>query len=352
MKFKRSLFMVFLAIILVVAGCSSSNDSNNAKSDEGDKKAAENYPEKNINGIIQWGEGGATDIFSRAIASIAEKELGKSIIMTNKTGASGAVAAQYVYDQKADGYHLLFVADQLPIYGVLGISKLNFNDFYPVLLFGRTVPVIAVPKDSPYQTLEDLFKDAENNPGKVKIGVASPGSSGQVVASMLALERNIKFNQVPFDGNGPALTAMLGGHVDVTVQNIVEVLDYVKNGDVRILAVVNDERVEQFPDSPTIAEVDPNFEKYVPWGSWFGVLVKKDTPDEIKEKLVDAFSKAYKDPEFQKVLEQSATVPLGIHGDEAYDFVEKWQSVTAWIIHDSGESIASPEEFGIPRVEE
>lgn len=351
MKFKRSLFMVFLAIILVVAGCNSSNDNNNAKNDAGDKKAAENYPEKNINGIIQWGEGGATDIFSRAIASIAEKELGKSIIMTNKTGASGAVAAQYVYDQKADGYNLLFIAEQLPIYGVLGISKLSFDDFYPILLFGRTVPVIVVSKDSPYKTLEDLFADAEKNPNKIKFGVASPGSVGHVVASMVALERNVKFNQVPFDGNGPALTALLGGHVDVTVQNIVEVLDYVKKGDVRVLAVVNDERVEQFPDAPTLGEIDSKFEKYLPYGSWFGVVVKKETPDEIKEKLVNAFQKAFKDPEFQKVLEQSATIPLGISADEAYEFVKEWQSVTAWIIHDSGESKASPEEFGIPRVE-
>lgn len=350
MKFKSSLIMVFLAIILVVAGCGS-NDSNDSKEDSGSDKAASNYPDKNINGIIQWGEGGATDIFARSIAKIAEKELGKSMIMSNRTGASGAVAAQYVHDQKADGYNLLFIAEQLPIYGVLGISELDFDDFYPINIFGRTVPVITVAKDSPYQTLEDVFKDAEKNPNKVKFGVASPGSQGHVVASMLALERGLKFNQVPFDGNGPALTAMLGGHVDITVQNIVEVIEYVKNGDVRVLAVVNDEPVEQFPDAPTLGEVDSKFEKYLPWGSWFGVVVKKDTPDDIKQKLVEAFDKAYNDPEFQKVLEQSATVPLGIHGDEAYEFVKNWQSTTAWIIHDSGESKASPEEFGISRVE-
>lgn len=348
MKLKSSLLMMFIVLLLVVVGCGSNDEQVDSSGD----KQATNYPERNINGTIQWGEGGATDIFSRAIAQFAEKELDTSIIMNNRTGASGAVGAQYVYDQKSDGYNLLFIAEQLPIYGVLGISELSFDDFYPINIYGRTVPVIAVAADSPYETLEDVFNDAEQNPGKVKIGVASPGSQGHVVASMMALERDIAFNQVPFDGNGPALTAMLGGHVDITVLNTVEVLDYVEKGDMRILSVVNDEPIEQFPDVPTLGEIDPSFEKYLPWGSWFGVAVKKDTPDEVKEKLVEAFDKAFNDPEFQEVLETSATLPLGLHGEEAMEFINDWQSTTAWIIHDSGESQASPEEFGIPRIDE
>lgn len=360
MNFSKQLSWIFviLSMLFLVVGCNSTSSNgessvakeNAGKSSESGEETTINFPERDLNGIIQWGEGGATDIISRTIAPLAEEYLGKSIIMTNRTGASGAIAAQYVNDQKPDGHNLLFSTEGQALFNVLGISKLGYDDFYPVSILGRTVSVVAVKADSSYETLEDLLQSAEENPGEVKIGSSGPGSNSHIMATIFSQERGLKFNMVPFDGSGPALTAMLGDHVDVTILNVIDAVEYVKSGDIRILTVFNDTKVEQFPDVPPIVKIDPAYEKYLGWTEFFAVVVKKDTPDEIKATLVEAFRKAFEKEEFQDRLSQYAIIPMGIHGDEADIFIDRFQSVTAWLLYDAGELDISPEEFDIPRI--
>lgn len=344
-KLKGGMLLAFLALILILVGCSESSNSDS------DNETASNYPERDLNGTIQWGEGGATDIISRTIAPLAEDALGKSIILTNRTGASGAVAAQYVYDQEADGHNLLFATEGQALFGVLGVSDLGYDEFYPINILGRTVSIVAVPADSPFETMEELLEYGQKNPEELKLGSSGPGSNSEVVANILSLEKDVEFNSIPYDGSGPALTAMLGGHVDLVILNVIDAIEYVESGDIRILTAFNDTEVEQFPGVPPIVEVDSSFEKYLGWTEFFGVFVKKETPDDVKETLVKAFQTAFETEEFQERLEQSAIVPMGIHGEEADEFIKNFQSVTAWILHDSGSAKVSPEELGIPRID-
>jgi tripartite-type tricarboxylate transporter receptor subunit TctC len=118
-----------------------------------------------------------------------------------------------------------------------------------------------------------------------------------------------------------------------------------------VLAVVNDKQVDAFPGVPAIGEVDPAYQKYMPWGSWFAVAVHKDTPQEIVDKLVEAFDAANKAPEFQERLKQTESIPMGISGQEALDFINRWTSITAWILEEAGAAKVSPEELGIPKPE-
>ncbi|MEW9673007.1 tripartite tricarboxylate transporter substrate binding protein [Ammoniphilus sp. 3BR4] len=348
---RKSLISVITAsMVLMMVGCSSQNNPANANPGEAAKETVD-YPTKTITGVIPWGAGGATDTISRAIAPIAEKQLGQSIILTNKAGATGAIGMEYVADKKSDGYNLLFTAENAAIYGVLGVSKLGFQDFYPINIMARVIPTIVVSADSKYQTMNDLVKDALANPGKVKMGSTGPAGQPFVVTTMLGSVTNTEYNMVPFDGEGPALTALLGGHIDVTVAGFTAAYENAKAGKVRILSVINEERIEQLKDVPAIAEAVPEMAKFLPWGPFYGVWVKNDTPDDIKKALVDAFAKAQQDPQFQNFLKQSGAVSVGLSGDEAIKYWQEWQSTTAWLLHDTGEAKVSPAELNIPKKE-
>lgn len=346
-----SVLVCLFLLSLLLVGCGQS--TNNETDSEGtDGEAQIEYPTKNINGVIMWGSGGATDNVARGVAPIVEEHLGTSLVMTNRAGATGAIATQYVYDQDADGYHLLFGAENPALYGVLGLSERDFKEFYPVSIFGRGVGVIVVPADSKYNTLEELIEDAQANPGQVKMGSTGEGGIVHVVSSMLAAEKEgLQFNMIPFDGEGPGLTALIGNHVDVTIAGHSAAVEYENAGKVKVLAVVNDTPIEELPDAPALVEIYPEYEKYLPWGPFYGVWVKQETPDQIKQQLVDAFQLAQEDENFQSLLHQLGAIPMGVYGAEAQEFLNQWQSTTAWVLHDAGVTEVSPEELGIPRVE-
>lgn len=310
------------------------------------------YPAGDLNGYIAWGAGGATDTISRTICVMAEKELGHKIVLQNKTGASGGIATEFVYRQKSDGYSLLFNAENPPLYGVMNISNIDYNQFYPVLLFGSQTAVITVPPESKYQSVTDLISDAKSRPGKISIGITGAGGLPFNVAAMFDATSGIQFNQVPFNGDADVLAALMGGHVEVSVANYSAVAELAKAGKVRILTVMANERLDAEPDVEAIGEVLPEYQKYFPWGAFFGVFVDKRCPDKVKQKLVESFTAAYNSDYFQTYLKDNHILPLGLSGDEASRYITRWQSVSAWLLEDSGAAVVSPVELGIPRIEE
>jgi tripartite-type tricarboxylate transporter receptor subunit TctC len=333
---KRGVVFSVIASLLLVTACTS--NSSEPK-----------YPTKPIEVIVPFGAGGGTDLVARAAAIVAEKKLGQPISITNKPGATASVGTQYVFDKKSDGQTLLFSAENPAIYGVLQLSERSFEDFYPVNITARGIATITVPQNSKYQTLNDLINDVKANPSKVKMGTSGPGGLSFMVSTMLDSISKTKFNMVPFDGDGPILTALLGNHVDVSVIALSAAIENAKAGKVRVLAVVNDQKVKELPNVPAVTEILPDMKKFLPWGPFYGVWVKKDTPDYIKQTLVNAFAESTKDPEFLKVLERMAVVPMGISGNEADKFWRDWQSTSAWLLQDSGVAKVSPETLKIPQ---
>ena len=307
------------------------------------------FPEKNLLGVIMWGAGGATDVVSRAITPYVEPVLGKEIVLENKPGATGAVSTQYVNARPSDGYTLLYGAENPQLHKVLGVADLDYADFYPVNILARGVGVIVANNDMPWQSFKELVEDARARPGEIKMGGTGPGGLPHVVGALLETVTDFEVTAVPFDGEGPGLTALLGGHVDFMPVGVGAAAEHVKAGRVKPLAVVATEELDLMPGVPPITAEFPEFGNYLPWGPFYGIFVKRDVPDEAKATLVAAFKQGAEDPEFQKLMTDRGNIMMNISGNEADEFLKRWQSVTAWLLQDAGAAKASPEEFGIPR---
>lgn len=306
------------------------------------------YPEKNINGYIQWGAGGGLDGVARSITPLAESHLGRTVVLQNRTGATGAIATTFVTTQAGDGYSLLYAAENPAIYRVLDLSPLSFNDFEPIIIPVEGTVVICVNPDTPYQTIQDLV-EASTKDAKIRMANSGTGGLPYVAAAMMKTIHGSKFNFIQFDGDGPGATAVMGGHADVMPLALSTSVEYIRGNRLRGLAVLRTERVPQLPDVPAITEIYPEYAKYLPWGPFYGVFVKKDTPADVVAKLTDSFLKAANDSRFQEYVSAVGGVGINLTGDAAKEYLKKFEATASWLVYDAGGAKKSPEEFGIPR---
>ena len=312
---------------------------------------AGDYPEREVLGVVMWGAGGATDTVARAVNPAAEEALGKPIVVLNKSGGAGAISTAFVNAAPADGYTFLYGAENPQLHPVMGVADLDYSKFYPVNILGRGVAVIAVNADSKYKTMQDLLADIKANPGVVKMGSTGPGGLPSTISALIKNSADFDVTAIPFDGEGPGLTAMLGGEVDFMPTGISAAAENVKAGKMRVLAVVNTEPVATLPDVPAITDAIPEMSKFLPWGPFYGVFVRQDVPDDVKAKLVATFDTAAKSETFQTLMANKGNIIMNISGDEAAAFLKKWQQVTAWALQDTGAAKVSPETLGIMRAE-
>ena len=184
-----------------------------------------------------WGAGGATDVVARAVTPHAEQALGKKIVLVNKAGGTGAISTNFVNNAPSDGYTLLYGAENPQLHQVLGIADFGYEKFYPVNVLGRGVAVIVVKNDAPWNSVKDFVEDAKKRPGKLKMGSTGPGGLPHTVGSMLNSITKFQVISVPFDGEGPGLTALLGGHVDMMPVGAGAAAENIKAGRVKALAV-------------------------------------------------------------------------------------------------------------------
>ncbi len=310
---------------------------------------AADYPTKDLQGVIMWGAGGATDNVARALTPNVEPFLGKQIILINKPGGTGAISTQYVYSRPADGYTLLFGAENPQVHRILKLSNLDYKDFYPINILGRGVGVIVANKNMPWKSFKDLIEDARKHPGKIKMGSTGPGGLPYTVGAMTKSITAFDVTSVPFKGEGPGVTALLGGHVDFMPAGITAVREHIRAGRVKALAVVADTPIPGLEEIPLITKDFPEFKKYLPWGPFYGVWCKREVPSDIKKILVAAFHKGASQTKFQAFLKDFGTVPMNISGEEADRFLKKWQAVTCWMYEYAGAAKVSPAKLGIAK---
>ena len=307
------------------------------------------YPEKAIQGIIQWGAGGSTDVVMRSITPHAEKILGGSVVMQNMTGGVGAIALKYVGAQAADGYTLLMGAENPQLYKVMGLGDSDYADFTPINLIARGVPLLVARPDAPYNTFAELVAYIAAHPNEVKFGSTGPGGLPSVITAMLTSEVALPVIAVPYDGDGPALTALQGGAIDVMPAVLGAAIEGIRAGRMKPLVLIDTTANPALPDVAPITEAYPAYAKYLPWGPFFGIFVKNGTPDAVVDKLQAAFGEATHNPEFVALIEGRGFSMLNLAGEDARSFLTNWQKTTAWLVFDAGAAKFSPADFGIAR---
>lgn len=314
--------------------------------------AQADYPERDIHATIPWGAGGLTDLVARTLIPFAEEELDASIVPHNRPGGGAVIGVNYVRQQRPDGYNLLVGTQDTTLYPVLGVADFAYEDFTPINVIGQGLVVIAVHPDSPYQTLEELLAAIEAEPGSVRMGDVGAGATPHITETILdaVTDFDLDVRKVTFGGDGPGITALMGEHIDFMPLSLPPAVEYLKSGRLKGLAILAEERIDLLPEIPALTETLPEAEAYLPWGSFQGIYVHKDTPEEIKSTLADAFEAAVGSEAFsERYNNDFGGVTLNLRGDEAQDYIDRWQAVTSWLLEDAGAAEVSPESLGIVR---
>ena len=264
------------------------------------------YPVKGVTMICPWGAGGGTDAILRAVCSTAEKYLGTTITVENKTGGAGSIGYRAIKDAKPDGYSLGMITFELNSNPWQGLQDFTYEEYDPLIMVNTDAATITVKADAPYNTLAEFVDYCKANPGKVNIGNSAPGSVWHIAAGLFAEKAGIDVKHVPFEGAAGAVTACAGGHIEAVSVSLAEVKSQLDAGNVKVLAIMDSKRPEAYADIPTMKECGYDVE----FGTWRGLGLPKGVPAEIKAKLFDAFTAAMNDADFQataKNLNQNVT---------------------------------------------
>lgn len=265
------------------------------------------YPNRPVTLVVPTATGGTTDLSARMLAQALTPVLGQSVVVDNKGGGNGAIAAGVVKRAPADGYTLLM---QYSGYHVISphLTKVHAweqADFQPVANVISAPQIIVVRENLPVKTLPELIAYAKAHPGKLNYASSGNGSLQHVTGAMLEQQGGIKMVHVPYKGTGPALQDLLGGQVDLTFGTAPPFMPHIQSGKLRVLAVTGKERLPSLPDVPTTAEV--GYPK-VDATSWFALFAPTATPKAVVDRLVADARTVVQSEEFRKkALEQGAT---------------------------------------------
>ncbi len=253
---------------------------------------AQEFPVKPVTLVIPFGAGGSHDLTARAVTSVAADYLGQPMLVQLKPGGGGAIASDFVSKAAPDGYTLLFGGSgpNTTLPAIEGRSK-GPDDFVAVCRVNYSPAIIVARPDAPYKTFKEMVAWAKSNPGKLVFGNTGPWGAGDLSWKMIIKETGIETKNVPYDGGGPALMAILGGHVDVSGLFSAQTLPHIQAGKLRVLAVTDTERDPSLKDIPTCKEQGVN----VVYLMWRGVLAPKGTPRGAIDKLAAAFKKMTED---------------------------------------------------------
>jgi tripartite-type tricarboxylate transporter receptor subunit TctC len=281
---------------------------------------AQDFPTKPITLIIPAGAGGSHDLTARAVMSVAHQYLGQPVVIELRPGGGGAIGSEEVAQAEPDGYTLLFGGPNwsttLP--AVEGRSR-GPDDLDAVCRINYSPVMVAAHPDAPYDTFQDMIAWAKEHPGELVFGTAGPWSQADLTWKQISQITGIESRVVPHDGGGPSTTALLGHHVDVAINPTTTFFAYIQSGQLKPLAVLDDERDPNFPDVPTAKELGVD----VTYNLWRGILAPKGTPQPIIQKLSDACK--------QMTEDKTVVALIGKLGDRiqylsAEEFEPVWQA--------------------------
>jgi tripartite-type tricarboxylate transporter receptor subunit TctC len=281
---------------------------------------AAEYPTRQITVIIPTAPGGSASISGQILMEALKKQLNQMVIINYKPGAAQAVGTEQVLKAQPDGYILGYSFEpDLASKIVLDGKKLSFSkeDFLHIGATAFAPYLLWVKTDSPWKTFDELVQSGRKN--ELSFSTAGIGAMNHIYVEVLARKTGIKINHVPYAGGGPATTALLGGHVNMAVGSYGRMKSYYDSGMLRPLAVLAKERIPEAKDIPTVLERGFAVEGYV-YHRFFG---PKALPTDVASRLMSAFEKAVKDPEFQAGLKKVGFEPRLVNAKETQ---EMWES--------------------------
>lgn len=297
--------------------------------------AQDAFPTKPITVWVGFPAGGGTDILSRALAEAAEKSLGQKIIVVNKPGASGTVATTELTRLKPDGYTLVSNTDT-PVTRSPHLRDLDydpFRDLTPIMLYGRYKVAWAVREDSPLKTWRDAVEWAKTHPGQLTFGHPGVASTPNLVMTKIAAKEGFTFRTVPFAGDAPSVTALLGGHVVMVGGSSSSFAGYVQAKRMRILLVNEKEGLDYAPQALTIEKAGYAIES----ATVLIITAPKDLPRPIAARLEKAFIEATKKEPFVSVAKKTETIiPEPLTGPALADYLKKLNASYEQLIKEAG----------------
>jgi tripartite-type tricarboxylate transporter receptor subunit TctC len=290
---------------------------------------AQAYPTRPVRLIVPSTAGGANDIVARLVCQRLSEQLGQAFVVENRPGAGSNLGTEAVVRASPDGYTLLAVSPPNAVNATL-YRSLNFNfirDIAPVVGTIRAPSVMVVNPSVPAKTIPEFIAYAKSDPGKINMGSAGNGTAGHMSGELFKMMTGIDMVHVPYRGASPALSDLLGGQVQVYFPTVPPVIEFIKEGKLRALAVTSTTRAETLPSIPSVSEFVPGYEA----SGWSGIGAPRGTPADIVEKLNQEINAALADPKIKsRISDLGAAAIAGSASDFGKlisDETEKWAKV-------------------------
>ena len=271
---------------------------------------AQAYPSKSVRIVVPFPPGGTADIFTRVIAQKMTEAWGQTVLVENRPGAGTVIGTQFVARSPGDGYTLLVMANSFTI-GPSVRANLPYDalkDFAPVTELVYSPNVVAVNPSVPARTLQELIALARAQPGKLSYATVGPAATQHVAGEMLKQAAKIDLIYVPFPGGAPSVAAVVGGHVNIVIANISEVMPHIEAGRLRALAITSRERDPTLKSVPTVMESGIKDYEVI---TWFGVVAPAGTPPDVVAKINAEMARVLKLPDVREKLTQQGLYPIG-----------------------------------------
>ena len=300
--------------------------------------AQEKYPARPVTIIVPQAAGGANDTIARVIAQKLTEQMGQPFVIDNRPGAGGNVGTVAAAKARPDGYTLMLTADSSMVINPSLYKNTGFDplkDFEPVGPVATAGYVLVANNDLPAQNVSELVALAKLQPGKINIGSAGNGTLNHLIGEMLSKQTGIKLVHVPYKGAAAAVTDLIGGQVQVSVQSLPSSIAHIRAGKIKVLGVVNLKRVPALPDAPMIGETVKGFGAT----PWYGMFAPAGTPTAVVQQLNAEINKALESKDAQEKLAGAGTEPYKGSPEQLAAVVREDLPRWARIVKESGASI-------------